>query len=131
MNKFKVGDKVRRVDPSGTLKVGEVYTVEYAADCGLLRVQGYESNFDMDCFELANDNETIRKQITDAVETLVTYKVWRNMHGYFGKDKDHKGFPLNVFLDKHYPTKTPQQLEIESIRKEQEKLAARLKGLEG
>ena len=129
MNKFKVGDRVKRVNRSGVLKVGEVYTVEYATNAGSLRVQGYEAYFDMDCFELASDNEAVRKDITDAVETLATYNVWRSFYGSIG-GKDLCSYPINVFLDKHYPIKTPQQLEIESIRKEQEKLVARLKELE-
>lgn len=131
MSKFKVGDRVKRVARSDVLKVGQVYTVESFSHSGMLRIGGYTADFDADCFELVKDNETVRKEITDAVNMLEHFKIWRNMHGYIGEGKSHQGYPLNVFLDKFYPIKTPQQLEIESIRKEQEKLAARLKELEG
>ena len=122
MSKFKVGDKVKRTAPSEILEVGGVYTVEYVAGA-TIKVCGYGTGFAADCFELVIGNETIRKQITDAVNMLEHFKIWRNMHGYIGEGKSHQGYPLNVFLDKFYPIKTPQQLEIESIRKEQEKLA--------
>lgn len=130
MNKFKVGDRVKRVDPSETLKVGEVYTVEFVADCGIVKVSGYSQIFDVSCFELVSDNETIRKQITDAINTLAFYDIWRNKDGHVNHSSSYKRVQLEDFLDEYYPLKTPQQLEIESIRKEQEKLAARLKELE-
>lgn len=130
MSKFRVGDRVKRVKASHLLKVGEIYTVEYVGDTGNIKVNGYTSYYDKDCFELVNDNETIRKQITDAVNTLAFYDIWRNKDGYVNHSSKILGDTLTEFLDKYYPTKTPQQLEIESIRKEQEKLAARLKELE-
>lgn len=130
MSKFKVGDKVKRTAPSEILEVGGVYTVEYVAGA-TIKVCGYGTGFAADCFELVIGNETIRKQITDAVNMLAFYDIWRNKDGYVSHAGSCIGVQLGDFLDKHYPLKTPQQLEIEAIRKEQEKLAERLKQLEG
>lgn len=131
MSKFKVGDKVKRIDKSDFLTVGEVYTVTEVGNSGFMRVSGYATGFNDRCFELVIDNETIRKEITDAVRVLSRYNVWRDQYGIIGEAKNPRGSQLDAFLDAHYPLKTPQQLEIEAIRKEQEKLAERLKQLEG
>lgn len=135
MNKFKVGDKVRRLNYSSTLTIGEIYIVEHIIDEDHIRVEGSESGYMSYYFELVSDNEIIRKEITDAVDILEKYEVdvvtYAGVEGRTQVSRQRGGTTtLQQFLDEHYSLKTSQQLEIESIRKEQEKLAARLKDLE-
>lgn len=107
---FKVGDKVRRITNSKLLKVGGIYKIRDIL-AGHIRVEGCDTHFDPDYFELVEDNNNAFDVNLLKTGMRVTFAsgscgiVFTNVDdvNYKGKDKVIVEFGFRVWddLDKY------------------------------
>ena len=130
MNKFKVGDVVRCVQAgSGRLVVGALYTVSRTDTDETIQV-GDTYWWRDGRFELANSKAMEREELSKAIDVMGKHDVRRYYCGgkikYVVGDLGTGNKSVGAVLDFLFPTKTPEQLEIEVVEGKLRVLAAQL-----
>ena len=126
MSKFKVGDRVRRINSEfNDLKVDSISEVESISLCGHLSLKGFQGVFDKKNFEFANEypnpphkHAELIKAYADGAE-IEYYNLTRWV------DTDEKHAPkFNKDIEYRIkPQKSDKDIEIERIESEMRKLA--------
>ena len=106
MNKFAVGDKVRRVKYAGVLEIGEVYTVSNVSIKGFVGVEEFTSEdgdktpFDVANFELVASSETSDKSESSETSESDIVKVWFDkLVWLYDNSPITIGCNLNVYME--------------------------------
>lgn len=131
---YKVGDKVKCVKGQDyNLKEGEIYTIEDISAPGFLQLEGQRNNsYTPSRFEpvFPSPKHKHYREIT-AYAYGAEIQYYSSLKGRW-VTIEHPGWSKDDIYRIKPPTPliTPQQQEIESVRKEMEGLAKRLKELE-
>ena len=120
MNKFKKDDVVVCVDAGGYtdwMTNGKEYVVTSVRDdiVRFSRDDGTEAGYCDWRFELVPDE---RQALSDAIALVQKHKIGVNVSNdrvWSGPFKHGMCMPVVDMLDKIFPTKTPEQLEIEEV----------------